>query len=230
MMNRLLAFVMLGALATTDVAVAAPQASLVFTTPTAAAGPTDNIDVYVTLTLDPASVALTTDASGTVTSGYGAGDLPSGFNVTSSNLNMSFSCSGTFTDVCTNGPPYDFNFAYPSFSYAQNLNIQPGGSETFLFGTFTPTGGGPVAPATYTFFNTSFFIQLYDNTQNDPNNGTPPWQFDVAIASTCDSSDVSCSFQRTVVAVPEPETYAMLMAGLGLVGFAARRRASHGRA
>ncbi|WP_332852369.1 PEP-CTERM sorting domain-containing protein [Duganella sp. S19_KUP01_CR8] len=28
----------------------------------------------------------------------------------------------------------------------------------------------------------------------------------------------------TVSAVPEPETYAMLMAGLGLVGFAARRR------
>lgn len=28
----------------------------------------------------------------------------------------------------------------------------------------------------------------------------------------------------TVTAVPEPETYAMLLAGLGLVGFAARRR------
>ena len=28
----------------------------------------------------------------------------------------------------------------------------------------------------------------------------------------------------TVVAVPEPETYAMLMAGLGLLGFASRRR------
>ena len=28
----------------------------------------------------------------------------------------------------------------------------------------------------------------------------------------------------TIAAVPEPETYAMLIAGLGLVGFAARRR------
>jgi len=28
----------------------------------------------------------------------------------------------------------------------------------------------------------------------------------------------------SVTAVPEPETYAMLLAGLGLVGFMARRR------
>lgn len=32
------------------------------------------------------------------------------------------------------------------------------------------------------------------------------------------------SFSGVVAAVPEPETYAMLLAGLGLVGFAARRR------
>ncbi len=35
-------------------------------------------------------------------------------------------------------------------------------------------------------------------------------------------TDVSYNF--SVTAVPEPETYAMLLAGLGLVGFAARRR------
>jgi hypothetical protein len=29
-----------------------------------------------------------------------------------------------------------------------------------------------------------------------------------------------------MAAVPEPETYALMLAGLGLVGFAARRRAS----
>ncbi|MDP3279668.1 MAG: FxDxF family PEP-CTERM protein, partial [Nitrosomonas sp.] len=27
-----------------------------------------------------------------------------------------------------------------------------------------------------------------------------------------------------IMAVPEPETYAMLLAGLGLIGFSARRR------
>ena len=30
--------------------------------------------------------------------------------------------------------------------------------------------------------------------------------------------------QLYVAAVPEPESYAMLLAGLGLIGFAARRR------
>lgn len=40
---------------------------------------------------------------------------------------------------------------------------------------------------------------------------------------------MSCAndvIQGSVVAVPEPETYAMLLAGLGLVGFAARRRSA----
>ncbi|MEG1324253.1 MAG: FxDxF family PEP-CTERM protein, partial [Janthinobacterium sp.] len=32
------------------------------------------------------------------------------------------------------------------------------------------------------------------------------------------------TFASPVAAVPEPETYAMMLAGLGLVGFMARRR------
>ncbi|HEX5126813.1 MAG TPA: FxDxF family PEP-CTERM protein [Rhodocyclaceae bacterium] len=36
-----------------------------------------------------------------------------------------------------------------------------------------------------------------------------------------------CSLTPQVIAaVPEPQTYAMLLAGLGLIGFIARRRAS----
>ena len=42
-----------------------------------------------------------------------------------------------------------------------------------------------------------------------------------------DYNDLSFSFSNTrsaVTAVPEPETYAMMLAGLGLLGFVARRR------
>jgi hypothetical protein len=41
---------------------------------------------------------------------------------------------------------------------------------------------------------------------------------DRAITSFSSSSLISCSF------IPEPETYAMLLAGLGMMGFVARRR------
>lgn len=36
--------------------------------------------------------------------------------------------------------------------------------------------------------------------------------------------DISLSIKSTVPAVPEPETYAMLVAGLGLLGWVGRRR------
>ncbi|MBX3616406.1 FxDxF family PEP-CTERM protein [Nitrosomonas sp.] len=39
-----------------------------------------------------------------------------------------------------------------------------------------------------------------------------------------DYNDLSFSFSNTVAAVPEPETYAMFLAGLGLLGFLSRRR------
>jgi hypothetical protein len=37
-------------------------------------------------------------------------------------------------------------------------------------------------------------------------------------------NDLSSSFSNTVADIPEPESYAMLLAGLGLIGAMARRR------
>ncbi|MBS1146269.1 MAG: motif, partial [Proteobacteria bacterium] len=41
-----------------------------------------------------------------------------------------------------------------------------------------------------------------------------------------DRARIYLTANSVTVAVPEPETYAMMLAGLGLVGFAARRRAA----
>ena len=54
-----------------------------------------------------------------------------------------------------------------------------------------------------------------DGFSRDTNNPLPNNSFDV---------DISGSVNGPVAAVPEPETYAMMLAGLGLLGFAARRR------
>ena len=98
--------------------------------------------------------------------------------------------------------------------------------------TFTP--GGPNDPFTFTHGNgaqnvvvTSGFLTGLNTLSlivNDTNNGIfgAPLASGVNISST--SAAASVSFDSSVGAVPEPETYAMLLAGLGLLGFVARRR------
>ncbi|MDO8413035.1 MAG: PEP-CTERM sorting domain-containing protein [Gallionellaceae bacterium] len=57
---------------------------------------------------------------------------------------------------------------------------------------------------------TTFYVSLVLDTKTSPNTDTnhPSWG----------------SFHVNVAPVPEPETYAMLLAGLGLMGFSVRRR------
>jgi hypothetical protein len=50
----------------------------------------------------------------------------------------------------------------------------------------------------------------------------------LAAGTKLDYSQLYSNGTVSVTAVPEPETYAMMLAGLGLVGWSARRRASRG--
>ncbi|MBL8501504.1 MAG: FxDxF family PEP-CTERM protein [Nitrosomonas sp.] len=54
--------------------------------------------------------------------------------------------------------------------------------------------------------------------------GTTLVSFEDLSGGPFDYNDLSFSFTNTVAAVPEPETYAMLLAGLGLLGFMIRRK------
>lgn len=207
-------------------AAAAATGTVVFTQPTGSVSSTDSIDVELTVALDPGSSAITTNASGDVTSGVTDADLiAAGIDptaVASSDINVSFSCSGTFTTGC-GGPPYDFNFALaPSgLPFSQNLDLEPGSTTNTLFGTFTPTGG--IAPyGTYTFYDASIFAQFYDAQNNHLG--------DVSFFDTCGSQQASCAFTRTVDSgpiaggVPEPASWALMIGGFGLAGAALRRR------
>lgn len=227
-------FLMMGAASVALTAVpaqAAVIATLQFLQPTGTVLSNQPIDVYLRLTLDAASDALTSDSSGTVTSGFDAGSYSGPVDINDPNtriiFNEFFECSGNFGSGCIAGPPYDFNFSFaqPNFIGPANFDLQPGQSFEWLFGTFTPTGGN--APAgLYTFYNAGAIVQLYNpGDPNDPNDD----QFDsITLAQTCPGQDSACAFTREVLAapggVPEPAAWAMMLAGFGLVGSAVRRR------
>ena len=217
-------------------AIAAPIASLVFSNPNGIVNNTEMIQIFVNLTLDPLSVPLITDGSGNVTSGLTVSDvqahlfggLPSAVDplrdVLSSNVNVFLSCAGTFFTGC-GGNPYDFIFSYTgAFIGTPNLNLLPGSTTNYAFGTLTPTGGA--APAgTYSLDNVGFFIQVFDETVRDIN-GDRIHIADVPIADVFASS--STRFTRTVVNLnptPEPATYALVFAGLfGVIGLRRKSR------
>jgi hypothetical protein len=119
--------------------------------------------------------------------------------------------------------PRDFKLSYSTdgstfsdfVSYSVLANASP-----------NPVWNATTSSALYSFLNnlgsiatldnqSTVFFRLVDNSTVSANGAT------VATAGT----DRVDNFTVTAtLAVPEPETYAMLLAGLGLLGFAARRR------
>jgi hypothetical protein len=134
-----------------------------------------------------------------------------GFNFSGANLNSiatgDFSLPGGWT---VDLPPPSGMDGFGKYDFT----VQDGGSNRQNPLTFTVTGlGGATSADTLGYFATL-----------SSGGGTPEY-FAVHLSDfgTTDPFTTSAYFAGTTP-VPEPETYAMLLAGLGLVGFAARRK------
>ncbi len=213
---------------------ALPTVDMSFTQAAGVVGATDVIEVWVTLTVQPNSSPLIFDAALGVPFGLNPADLPvqgqnndgvlsdfASYNFLQTNTY--YGCSGTFTNSCGPGA-YAFDFhtnnlpGQPSFNFLPALNLAPGASMSYLFGTFTPVG--TVADGTYTFYRTGATLLFTGLDATDQNIFSY-----YTLGETCPAGEeAACAFTRTVVGVPEPQTYALLMAGLLGLAWVARRR------
>lgn len=219
-----------------------PTGTLSFVMPSGVVGANDVIELRMRFTLDAGSVPL--NFSSDPLAGIDAGDLPtegsyydpgtqqfvtSTFtSYTSAYLNTFFGCGGTFTDSCITGSNYNFDFwtsstpGSPSINFLDSFMLAPGASTDYLFGTFTPAAGG-AAPGTYAFYSTGLTLNVIGFDVNGNQLSGEITQ----LGNTCPSQELSCAFTRTVVAVPEPGTYALM--GLGMLGIGWRLRRRHHR-
>lgn len=209
-----------------EAAAAKAFGTITFDQPTGTTVSTADIPVFVTLTIDPTSEALSTGPDAQITSGLTDADITAaGYDptvFTNRIINNAFECSGTFVQGC--GSPtagayhFEFNFDPPSLIGPPNLDIQPGQSFSYRFRSFVPNDGN-AAPGLYTFYNV---IPEFELTNAD----FSQVKF-ITIASSCINSDPACAFTRVVTAapgVPEPAAWALLTVGFGVVGSALRRR------
>ncbi len=93
------------------------------------------------------------------------------------------------------------------------------------------TSIGTLAPATYSLWNADNTPTAFSwnfggaPTVHTVNLAAGSYYYSV-FANATGAAAYSINSAATVTAVPEPETYALLLAGLGVIGFVAKRRKS----
>jgi hypothetical protein len=146
---------------------------------------------------------------------------PSGYlNGTVSGTNVAFNGAGWDASMSSQTSPFTFNSAYFTGAWNNGLNIQV---NAYLAGTQVDTMSFVVdstSPVLETF-NWSNIDALTFSSSGGTNAGYAGCLY----VSGCNHFAMDNMVVNDVIpAVPEPATYAMLFAGLGLIGFSASRK------
>lgn len=129
-------------------------------------------------------------------------------------------CVGTFDPTCQGGPyevttPADSDATW--FGMDPVFSLAPGETKDVLLYAFVPVGG--VAPAgTYEAYSFGLGVTVYGRDENGASIEATLFEVNPCGESGC------VTFSRTVTAVPEPSSVALLLAGLLPVAAGAWKR------
>lgn len=138
-----------------------------------------------------------------------AGSDVTGYNATFSNNAV----GAIFSDLFTFSAPTD------SSGNGDANVVSLGGGNNVVFDSFELWEGGNMLSSGAATGTSSFLSFL---------RGTIPGEYELIVGGHKINGNVSGSYAGNIAVspVPEPETYAMMLAGLGLLAFSARRRNS----
>lgn len=208
-----------------------PVIELQFRTPAVTVSPTDEVPIWVTMSVSEAPLTFDTTASEPP---FGLGSLPLpalGNNFVSGLFGVPFASYNSLSlfifrvcndEVSTGCSPLIYEYTVPGdpagwFAIEQPFELAAGSSRDFFLYSLRPVGGA--APAgSYDIFNLGLGLRVSGLAAD----GETSLEADVFVARTCDDSALGCAF--TVTVVPEPHTAWLMLAGIVPLWMRLRRR------